>query len=114
MRAVTSVKEGALLVPQRAVSELQGSYQVAVVGADKKVSIRTVKVGERSGSMWVVEDGLKPGEAVVAEGTQKVRPGMTVEPKPLLYIGSGTDRAERVQHKACSAAEPQGSQRKRT
>ena len=82
VRAVTSVKEGALLVPQRAVSELQGSYQVAVVGADKKVSIRTVKVRERSGSMWIVEDGLKLGEAVVAEGTQKVRPGMIVEPKP--------------------------------
>ena len=82
VRAVTSVKEGALLVPQRAVSELQGSYQVAVVGTDKKVSIRTIKMGERSGSMWVVEDGLKPGEAIVAEGTQKVRPGMTVEPKP--------------------------------
>ena len=57
VRAVTSVREAALLVPQRAVSELQGSYQVAVVGADKKVSIRTVKVSERSGSMWVVEDG---------------------------------------------------------
>ena len=82
VRAVTSVKEGALLVPQRAVSELQGSYQVAVVGADKKVSIRTVKMNERSGSMWVVAEGLNPGEVVVAEGTQKVRPGMIVEPKP--------------------------------
>ena len=82
VRAVTSVKEGALLVPQRAVSELQGSYQVAVVGTDKKVSIRTVKVSERSGSMWVVENGLNHGEVVVAEGTQKVRPGMTVDPKP--------------------------------
>lgn len=82
VRAVTSVKEGALLIPQRAISELQGSYQVALVGADKKVSIRGVKVSERSGSMWVVEDGLKLGELVVAEGTQKVRPGMTVEPKP--------------------------------
>ncbi|MGH9882801.1 MAG: efflux RND transporter periplasmic adaptor subunit [Pyrinomonadaceae bacterium] len=82
VRAVTSTKDSALLVPQRAISELQGSYQVAVVGIDKKISFRTVKVGERSGSMWVVEDGLKPGEVVVAEGTQKVRPGMTVEPKP--------------------------------
>jgi membrane fusion protein (multidrug efflux system) len=61
---------------------LQGTYQVAVVDTDKKVSIRTVKVSERSGSMWVVEDGLTAGEVVVAEGTQKVRPGMTVEPKP--------------------------------
>jgi membrane fusion protein, multidrug efflux system len=82
VRAVTSKKLGGLLVPQRAVSELQGLYQVAVVGPDKKISIRTVKLGERSGSMWVVEDGLKVGEVVVAEGTQKVRPGMIVEPKP--------------------------------
>jgi RND family efflux transporter MFP subunit len=82
VRAVTSVKEDALLIPQRSVSELQGTYQVAVIDVDKKVSIRTVKVSERSGSMWIVEDGLKPGEVVVAEGTQKVRPGMTVEPKP--------------------------------
>jgi membrane fusion protein, multidrug efflux system len=82
VRAVTSKKLGGLLVPQRAVSELQGLYQVAVVGPDKKISIRTVKLGERSGSMWVIEDGLKAGEFVVAEGTQKVRPGMAVEPKP--------------------------------
>jgi RND family efflux transporter MFP subunit len=82
VRAVTSVKEGALLIPQRSVSELQGTYQVAVVDTEKKVSIRTVKLSERSGSMWVVEDGLDAGEVVVAEGTQKVRPGMTVEPKP--------------------------------
>lgn len=82
VRAVTSVKEGVLLVPQRSVSELQGTYQVAVVGPDKKISIRNVKVSARSGSNWVVEEGLNPGEVVVAEGTQKVRPGMTVEPKP--------------------------------
>jgi membrane fusion protein (multidrug efflux system) len=82
VRAVTSVKEGALLIPQRAVSELQGSYQVAVVGNDKKVNVRTIKVSERSGSMWVVEEGVNAEEVVVAEGTQKVRPGMIVEPKP--------------------------------
>src|SRR5262249_27456704 len=74
VRAITSVRAGALLVPQRAVTELQGSYQVAVVGSDNKVSIRPVKVGDRAGSMWVIQDGLKPGERVVAEGTQKVRP----------------------------------------
>jgi len=80
------LKEGALLVPQRAVSELQGTYQVAVVGADKKVSIRVVKLGERTGSMWIVADGLQLGETVVAEGTLKVRPGMVVDPKP--FAGS--------------------------
>jgi RND family efflux transporter MFP subunit len=82
VRAVTTTKEDALLVPQRAVSELQGSYQVAVVGADNKIEIRTVKVGDRVGTTWIVEDGLKAGEAVVAEGTQKVRPGTVVNPLP--------------------------------
>ena len=82
VRAVTSVKEEALLVPQRAVTELQGTYQVAVVGPDNKVSIRPVKLGGKSGSQWVVEEGLNAGESIVAEGTLKVRPGMTVSPKP--------------------------------
>jgi membrane fusion protein (multidrug efflux system) len=82
VRAITSTRAGALLVPQRAVSELQGSYRVAVVGPDNKVSIRPVRVGERSGSMWIIEDGLKAGETVVAEGIQKVRPDMVVTPKP--------------------------------
>lgn len=86
VRAVISTKAGALLVPQRAVTELQGSYRVAVVGPDNKVSIRPIRVGERVGSMWIIEDGLKAGETVVAEGTQKVRPDMTVTPKP--YIAS--------------------------
>ena len=82
VHAVTSVHKDALLVPQRAVTELQGSYRVAVVGADNKVSIRPVKVGERVGSLWVIEDGLQPGERVVAEGTQKVKPDAVVNPKP--------------------------------
>jgi RND family efflux transporter MFP subunit len=81
VRAVTSMKEGALLVPQRAVTELQGSYQVAVVGVDNTVSLRPVKVGERVDTMWIIEDGLKPGERVVAEGTQKVKPGVLVDPR---------------------------------
>jgi RND family efflux transporter MFP subunit len=81
VRAVTSMKEGALLIPQRAVTELQGSYQVAVVGVDNTVSLRPVKVGERVDTMWIIEDGLKPGERVVAEGTQKVKPGLLVDPR---------------------------------
>jgi len=85
VRAVISTKEEALLVPQRAVTELQGSYQVAVVGADNKIEIRTVKVSDRTGTMWIIEDGLKSGEIVVAEGTQKVKPGTVVNPKP--YVG---------------------------
>ena len=82
VRAVTATKENALLVPQRAVTELQGTYQVAVVDHDNKVSVRAVKVGDRSGSDWVVDEGLKAGEVIVAEGTLKVRPGMVVDPKP--------------------------------
>jgi RND family efflux transporter MFP subunit len=84
VRTVTGIRKKALLVPQRAVTELQGSYQVAVVGSGNKVSIRSVKVGERSGSVWVIEDGVKPGEKVVAEGLQRVRPDVVVNPKPFV------------------------------
>ena len=83
VRAITTTRKGALLVPQRAVTELQGSYQVAVVGNDNKVIIRPVKVGERAGTEWIIEEGLKPGEKVIAEGIQRVKAGMTVSPKPL-------------------------------
>jgi RND family efflux transporter MFP subunit len=82
IRTAVRVQKDALLIPQRAVSELQGAYQVAVVDGDNKVSIRTVKVGDRVGSLWIIADGLKPGERVVAEGVQKVRPGAQVKPKP--------------------------------
>ncbi|HRH14680.1 MAG TPA: efflux RND transporter periplasmic adaptor subunit [Azonexus sp.] len=82
VRATMSVEKGALLVPQRAVTEIQGKYLVAVVGADDKADIRPVTVGERIGSEWIISKGLQPGEQVVAEGTQKVRPGMTVTTKP--------------------------------
>ena len=86
VRAVTKTRRGALLVPQRAVTELQGSYQVAVVSKDNKVEIRPVKVGERVGTEWIIEQGLKPRERVVAEGIQRVRAGMTVNPKPLKAV----------------------------
>jgi membrane fusion protein (multidrug efflux system) len=69
---------GALLIPQRAVTELQGSYQVAVVGSDNKVSIRPVTVGDRVGKLWIVTDGLKAGERVIVEGLLKVRDGVVV------------------------------------
>jgi len=83
VRAVTSQREGALLVPQRAVTELQGRYQVAVVDSENKINFRTVKVGERVGPLWIIEEGVHPGERVVVEGLQKVRPGMPVYPRPL-------------------------------
>lgn len=82
VRAQRSVKAGALLVPQRAVMEQQGSYQVAVVGADQKVDMRPVKVGQQVGSLWVIDDGVRPGERVIVEGLQKVRPGMVVAAAP--------------------------------
>ena len=89
VRTAVRVQKDAVLVPQRAVSELQGAYQVAVVDAQNKVSIRTVQVGDRVGTQWIVADGLKPGERVVAEGVQKVRPGMQVNPKPFAVEAKG-------------------------
>ena len=82
VRAVLRTEAGALLVPQRAVSELQGGYQLAVLDADNKVSIRPVIVGPQVDRRWVITSGLNPGERVVAEGVQKVRTGVRVNPKP--------------------------------
>jgi len=81
VRAAGDVRLGALLVPQRAVTELQGSYQVFVVGADDKASVRPVTVGERVGTMWIIQTGLKAGENVIVEGLQKVRDGVPVRVK---------------------------------
>jgi membrane fusion protein (multidrug efflux system) len=81
-RVLLETKTGALLVPQRAVQELQNLYSVATIDAGNKVAFRNVKVGQRVGSDWVIEDGLKPGERVVVEGLQRIRDGMTVEAKP--------------------------------
>jgi membrane fusion protein (multidrug efflux system) len=82
VRAVIRMQHGALVVPQRAVTELQGGYQVAVVDDQNKVNIRAVTVGDRVGADWVIAEGLKPGERVVAEGVQKVHAGSQVNPKP--------------------------------
>jgi RND family efflux transporter MFP subunit len=84
VHAVVRIETGALLVPQPAVTELQGSYQADVVGTDGKISIRPVTVGDRIGTMWIIKEGLKPGERVVAEGQQSLRPGMLVQPKPFV------------------------------
>jgi RND family efflux transporter MFP subunit len=80
IQAVTDNRKNALLIPQRAVTDLQGNFQVAVVGADDKVEIRKVTVGERVGELWIINDGLKPGERVITEGFQKVGPGSPVKP----------------------------------
>lgn len=80
VRVKFDLKHDALLVPQRAVSELQGSFQVSVVDADNKVHVQPVRVGERSGSQWIIEEGLRAGQRVVVEGLQKVREGTSVTP----------------------------------
>jgi len=82
VRTAVRVQKDALVVPQRAVSELQGGYQVAVVDGENKVNVRTVKVGDRAGTEWIVAEGLKAGERVVVEGAQKVRSGAQVNAKP--------------------------------
>ena len=82
IQAVTQTLPKALVVPQRAVQEVQGSYQVAVVRPDDTVEIRAVKMGPRYEQLWVVNDGVKAGERVIAEGLQKVRPGVKVQAKP--------------------------------
>lgn len=84
VRAATRVQKNAVLIPQRAVTELQGSYQVALLDSENKVSIQPVEVGERFGSLWIIQKGLKPGDRVVAEGIQHVRAGMQVNPKPFV------------------------------
>jgi len=82
VRSVVRTQRGAIAVPQRALTELQGRYMVAVVDDQDKVTIRQVKTGEQVGSLWVIEDGLRAGERIVVEGTQKVKEGVQVVPKP--------------------------------
>jgi membrane fusion protein (multidrug efflux system) len=81
--------KGALLVPQRSVVETQGSYSVVVVGSNNQASIRPVKTGERVGQMWVITDGIKAGEQVIAEGMQKAKEGVMVRPKQFNSTGQG-------------------------
>jgi membrane fusion protein (multidrug efflux system) len=82
IRAKTEERKDALLIPQRAISELQGIYQVGVVDSQNKVTIRAVKPGPQFGDMWVIESGLQPGEQVVVDGLQRLRDGITVAPTP--------------------------------
>ena len=83
VRAVIEVQKNALLVPQAAVNQTQGSNDVGIVGADDRVAIRPVQVGQQTGTMWVIQSGLQPGERVIVEGQQMLRPGMRVQPEPL-------------------------------
>ena len=81
-RIIADVLKGAIVLPQRAVSEVQGSYQIGVIGSDGKAEIRPVKVGPRTGSDWVISSGVKAGEKVVVEGLQKIKAGAPVVAKP--------------------------------
>ncbi len=111
VRAQTTTRKGALLVPQRAVTELQGSYQVAVVRADNKVDIRPVKVAERIDNLWIIDEGLKPGERVIAEGVQKIKQDMEVNPKPYGAGPRASSESPGVSDKAKSAARAKTTKR---
>ena len=93
IRATMSTKKGALLVPQRAVTEMQGKFLVAVVGADNVVDVRMVTPAERIGSQWIIDKGLNSGETIVAEGVQKVKSGVRVRPTPLAAEGAAKPAA---------------------
>jgi membrane fusion protein (multidrug efflux system) len=93
-RFVLETKRGALLVPQRSVVELQNLYSLAVVGAGNKVEFRNVKVGPRVDGLWVIEEGLKPGEKVIVEGLQKARDGAVVSPKAAAAAPAGNGASE--------------------
>ena len=82
IRAITELRNNAMLIPQQSVSELQGIYQVGVVSSDHKATIKNVRLGPQFGDMWVVDSGLEPGETVIVDGLQRVRTGMTVTPTP--------------------------------
>jgi membrane fusion protein, multidrug efflux system len=99
VRAQTQTKTNALVVPQRAVTELQGSYQIALVGETNSVHLQPVKVGEQVGSDWIIESGLKAGDRVVVEGTQKAKEGAVVNPKPFGTEGQTNPGAQASQPK---------------
>ena len=106
IRAQMGLKKNALLIPQRAVTEVQGRYLVAAVGPDNKVAIKQVKAAERYGQLWVIDEGLKTGDKVVAEGIQKVKDGMVVSPKP--YEPEAKSKPEAGQKEE---AKPEGVQK---
>ena len=109
VRATISVKKDALLVPQRAVTEIQGKYLVAVVGEGNKVDVRPVKPAERIGSDWIISEGLKVGENIIMEGTQKVRPGSIVQIKnaPAAPAKATTEKPPSTESKAAEPAKPE-------
>ncbi len=112
VRAEMGIKKAALAIPQRAVSEVQGRYLVAVVYPENKVAIKAVKVGQWFGQLWVIDEGLKAGERVIAEGTQKVREGMVVSPRPFV-AGAQTEPGAAQKPEAKPESKPQPKPEKR-
>jgi len=108
VRALLGVDRNALLIPQRSVTDMQGKLMVAVVGPDNKVNIRTVEAGQRVGQLQVVSKGLKPGEKIVAEGVQKVKEGMPVNPKPYAPPNQAEKIPAEKKPAAASAPAPAG------
>jgi membrane fusion protein (multidrug efflux system) len=96
VRALLGTHTNALLVPQRAVTDMQGNSLIAVVGPDNKISIRPVKTGERLAGSWVIEGEVKGGDKVVAEGIQKVRDGLEVKPVPFAQPSTAVSAATPV------------------
>jgi membrane fusion protein (multidrug efflux system) len=110
VRAELGIKKAALVIPQQAVTEIQGKYLVAVVSPENKVSIKPVKVGQWFGELWVIDEGLQAGEKVVAEGTQKVREGMGVNPKPFgaeVQAESGAEQKPEVKPESKPQSKPE-------
>ncbi|HEX6494931.1 MAG TPA: efflux RND transporter periplasmic adaptor subunit [Acidobacteriaceae bacterium] len=112
VRAQTELQRGALLVPQRAVTQLQGSYQVAIVNPDNKVHIQAVEIGPQIGSDWVITSGLKPGEQVVIEGNGKLVDGIPVHPHPAAPEQASTEQAGADQSNAAPSKADQASRGK--
>jgi membrane fusion protein (multidrug efflux system) len=104
LRAQVAVKKGAILIPQRSVTDTQGKYLVALVGADNKVELRPVKVGGQIGSEWLISEGLQAGEKVVVEGTQKVKPDMLVNPQPFTPGAPATQGEAKAETKPATPA----------
>ncbi|MGH7242137.1 MAG: efflux RND transporter periplasmic adaptor subunit [Phycisphaerales bacterium] len=91
VRTIVRTQKDVILLPQRAVIEVQGRYQVMIIEKDNKVGVRSITTGERIGSDWIVTSGLSPGDTVLVEGQQRVRPGVVVDPKP--YVASSEEKA---------------------
>ena len=108
IRADVEVKKNALLIPQRAVIDVQSARQVAVVGADDTVDLRVVQLGPQVGSLWIVEKGVKPGERVVVEGVDKVRPGAKVRPEPAQASVTADSAGANVKPESAAPTAPVG------